>query len=86
MDYSFKNQQQPEYGDDNNNELPTVMLSANLVGEYCLVLYDGEPYVGRVLEFHEKDEDVTVKAMARRGETSLTGRVLTILLATLNLA
>lgn len=79
-DHTFETTKQPEAVDDNisvqetpftddNNNLQqlTVTLSTELVGTYCLVLYDDEPYVGHVMEYNEKDDDITVKAMVRRG-------------------
>ena len=59
--------------DANNNEQPIVALSTELIGKYRLVLYDDEPYVGQVMDYNEKDNDVSVKAVVRRGGNFLLG-------------
>lgn len=45
-----------------------IELFPDLVGQYCLILYDGKAYPGKILQVDVDDDDALVRCMARIGE------------------
>ena len=50
------------------NERPSLELAQELVGQHCLIKYDGKAYPGKILEVDVDDDDALIKCMARIGE------------------
>lgn len=44
------------------------ILSPDLIGQFCLVLYDGKAYPGKVLKVDVNDDDAMVQCMCQIGE------------------
>ena len=45
-----------------------ITLDHNDVGKWLLVLYDSEPYIGEVLQYLPREDEVLVKVMNQRGK------------------
>ena len=53
--------------EDNSSWKPVEFLSGGLIGNFCLVRYDGKPFPGKFLKVDPKDNDAQVQCMTKAG-------------------